>query len=116
MDQQGHDMMRMAELPGLGRYVQERRRDLDLRYDELAARLGADVAWVYWLEDDVLAAIELDMLVRLAVALEVDQAIMMHHARLPPHHTGSGRLPHESKPDDRIIPIAGEMGQESADG
>jgi hypothetical protein len=33
------------------------------------------------------------MLVRLAVALEVDQAILMHHARLPQNLTVSGHRP-----------------------
>jgi transcriptional regulator with XRE-family HTH domain len=105
MAQQGHELMSMAELPGLGRYVQARRHDLDLRYDELATRIGVNVAWLYWLEDDVLPAIELSMLVQLAIALEVDQAILMHYAHLPPDHTVL---------DQRQIDVSGPGGQRPA--
>ena len=79
----GHDVISMAEFPGLGRYVHARRPEVYLQYDQLADRLGTEVRWLFALEDGELPGIEPAMLVRLAVALEVDQAILMHHARLP---------------------------------
>ena len=104
--------MSTVDLPGLGRYVHDGRRDLDLRYDDVASRLGKDVAWVYWIEDDVLPAIELDMLVRLAVALEVDQAIMMHQARLPSHPAAGDASRHHGA---RITERWGQPGRTTED-
>jgi transcriptional regulator with XRE-family HTH domain len=81
--EQGHDMISIAELPGLAGYVQARRVEMYLTYAQLAERLSTDLKWLFRLEDGELPAISPAMLVRLAVALEVDQAILMHHARLP---------------------------------
>jgi hypothetical protein len=93
MGDPGHDVINMTELPGLSRYVFARRVEMYLPYDQLAARLGTDVTWLFAVEDGTLPGIEPAMLVRLAVSLEVDQAILMHHARLPGHlasHDPSG--------------------------
>jgi transcriptional regulator with XRE-family HTH domain len=78
-----NDLISITDLPGLGDYVAARRHQLNLRSDELAARLDMEVAWLWALEDGALPGIEPGMLVQLAVALEVDQAILMHHAHLP---------------------------------
>jgi transcriptional regulator with XRE-family HTH domain len=92
MDQQGNDLISITDLPGLGRYVATRRHDLNLRYDELADRLGAEPAWVYALEDSALPGITPGVLVRLAIALEVDHAILLRLARLPaPDHQQAGQ-------------------------
>jgi transcriptional regulator with XRE-family HTH domain len=90
MGQQGNDLISIAELPGLGDYVAARRHAMNLRYDELADRLGAEPAWVYALEDGALPGLTPGVLVRLAIALEVDQAILMHNAHEPTHGHSAG--------------------------
>lgn len=90
MGQQGNDLISIADLPGLGDYVAARRYAMNLRYDELAARLGTEVAWVWALEDGALPGVTPGMLVELAVALKVDQTILMHHAHLPVRNEENG--------------------------
>jgi hypothetical protein len=104
--EQGHDMISIVELPGLAGYVHSRRVEMYLPYAQLAERVGTDLKWLFALEDGKLPGIEPAMLVRLAVALEVDQAILMHHARLPGRfassdpsgHRGTGITEHEGPP------------------
>jgi transcriptional regulator with XRE-family HTH domain len=92
MGQQGNDLISIADLPGLGDYVAARRYAMNLRYDALASRLGTPVAWVWALEDGALPGIAPGMLVELAVALEVDQAILMHYAHLPTQGRIAGHI------------------------
>jgi hypothetical protein len=111
-DEQGHHMMSMGELPGLPGYVQARRVEVYLPYDQLAARLGTDVKWLFALEDGRLPGIEFGMLVRLAVALEVDQAILMHHARMPGHLTSRDPSGHLGAP---VPGLDGQLGSITED-